>query len=198
MPPPRHKERHVFATSAKASDGLPWLLARAYLNYTVFLQEQLNEVGLAGRIRPGMGHLLFVLFTEDGLTLRDLTARTGLAPSSVTEAVQRMTKAGLLSRSRDPADRRSVRVSLTPMARRFEPPLRLVEAKVTEVLEAGLGAADARRLRAGLSCVIHNLHEHLRPTSRQEESAKSSVAQGGVWKAVAAAQTNQQRRKEKR
>jgi len=160
---PRHRERHAFAAPAKASDGLVWLLGRAYLNFVIFLQEQFKEAGLSDHVRPGMGHFLFALFSEDNLTLRDLTARTGLAPSSVTETVQRMEKVGLLMRVRDTADKRSVRVSLTPLGRRLEPRLRTVEAKATEVLEDGLSAVEARRLRAALSCVIQNLHEHLEP-----------------------------------
>lgn len=75
----RHRERHTFAAPAKASDGLVWLLGRAYLNFVIFLQEQFQEMGLSEHVRPGMGHLLFALFREDNLTLRDLTARTGFA-----------------------------------------------------------------------------------------------------------------------
>jgi DNA-binding MarR family transcriptional regulator len=129
----------------------------------VFLQEQFKVEGLAGDIRPGMGHLLFALFNEDNLTLRDLTAKTGLASSTVTETVQRMEKAGLLSRTRDIADKRSIRVRLTPIGRRLEPRLRAVEAKATMVLEDGLSSTEARRLRTSLSRVIQNLHEHLKP-----------------------------------
>jgi DNA-binding MarR family transcriptional regulator len=140
-----------------------WLLGRAYLNYVVLLQEQFKVVGLPDQIRPGMGHLLFALFAEDSLTLRDLTARTGLAPSSVTEMVQRMERTGLLSRVRDMADRRSVRVSLTKRARSLEPQLRRIERHAKEVLEDGFDATGARRLRAALARVIRNLYEHLKP-----------------------------------
>lgn len=160
----RHKERHAFAVQPKASDDLVWLLGRAYLNYVVFLQEQLELEGLAEHIRPGMGHFLFALFAEDGLTLRDLTARTGLAPSSVTETVQRMEREGLVKRARDREDKRAVRVTLTPAARALEPRLRAVAKRFQEVLEDGFSARDARRLRAGLSRVIENLHEHLKPS----------------------------------
>lgn len=161
---PRHRERHAFAAPAQASDGLVWLLGRAYLNFIVFLEEQFEERGLPKQMRPGMGHLLFSLFDQDNLTLRDLTARTGLAPSTVTESVQRMEAAGLLSRTRDSADKRSIRVTLTPLGRALEPRLRAVEARATRILEDGLSSIEARRLRASLSCVIQNLHEHLKPS----------------------------------
>ncbi len=164
MTGPRHKERHAFAAPPKASDDLVWLLGRAYLNYVLVLQEQLAASGLAETIRPGMGHLLFALFAEDGLTLRDLTARTGLAPSSVTEMVQRMERAGLLARVRDAADGRAVRISLTRAARRLEPRCRALADRLRGILEDGFRAADARRLRADLSRVIRNLHEHLKPS----------------------------------
>ncbi|MDO8545468.1 MAG: MarR family transcriptional regulator [Opitutaceae bacterium] len=159
----RHKERHLIATPARATDDLWVLIGRVYLNYTVFLQEQLEADGLAEHIRPGMGHLLFALFAEDNLTLRDLTARTGLAPSSVTETVQRMERQGLISRVRDAADKRAVRISLTRKARSLEPRCRALASQMRDVLEQGFTAAEARRLRAGLSRVIKNLHERLKP-----------------------------------
>lgn len=162
MPAPRHKERHALAVPPKASDDLVWLLGRAYLNYVVLLQELLETEGLADRVRPGMGHLLFALFAEDGLTLSGLTARTGLALSSVSEMVQRMEQAGLLKRERDSEDKRAVRVSLTGAGRRLEPRVRALVARLRGVLEDGFTAAEARQLRAGLSRVVHNLHEHLK------------------------------------
>jgi MarR family transcriptional regulator, organic hydroperoxide resistance regulator len=160
----RHKERHLIAAPAKASDELWVLIGRVYLNYVVFLQEQLDADGLARDVRPGMGHLLFALFDDDNLTLRDLTARTGMAPSTITETVQRMERAGLISRVRDAADKRAVRVSLTPKARNLEPRCRALATQMREVLEEGFSAAEARRLRAGLSRVCQNLHEHLKPS----------------------------------
>ncbi|MDO8542031.1 MAG: MarR family transcriptional regulator [Opitutaceae bacterium] len=159
----RYKERHLIATPAKASDDLWVLIGRVYLNYIVFLQEQLEADGLAEHIRPGMGHLLFALFTEDNLTLRDLTARTGLAPSSVTETVQGLEREGLISRVRDAVDKRAVRISLTRKARSLEPRCQAVAAQMREVLEHGFTPVAARRLRGDLSRVIHNLHEHLKP-----------------------------------
>ena len=162
MPGPRHKERHAFAVPPKASDDLVWLLGRAYLNYVVLLQELLETEGIADRVRPGMGHLLAALFAEDGLTLSGLTAHTGLALSSVSEMVKRMERAGLLKRERDSEDRRAVRVRLTAAGRCLEPRVRVIAKRLRNVLEDGFTAAESRQLRAGLSRVVHNLHEHLK------------------------------------
>ena len=82
----------------------------------------------------------------------------------MTETVQRMERNGLISRVRDCADKRSVRVGLTRKARGLEPRCHALASQMKEVLEQGFARAEARRLRADLSRVIQNLHEHLKPT----------------------------------
>jgi DNA-binding MarR family transcriptional regulator len=50
---------------------------------------------------------------DDGLSIGELAARTGVGQSSITTACKRLEKAGLVSRRRDERDERVVRVSLT-------------------------------------------------------------------------------------
>lgn len=162
--PRRHTERHANAIPPSKNDELVCLLSRAFLNYTVVLQDLLSKNGLAP-VKPGMGHVLFALFAEESLSPTDLIARTGLAGSSVTEMTQRMEKAGLIKRSRDREDRRMVRLSLTPAARELEPKLRETAMQIRTVMELGFSASEAQRLRAGLARVVENFHRHFLPAS---------------------------------
>jgi DNA-binding MarR family transcriptional regulator len=50
---------------------------------------------------------------DDGMSIGELAARTGVGQSSITTACKRLEKAGLVSRRRDERDERIVRVSLT-------------------------------------------------------------------------------------
>ena len=43
---------------------------RAYYTYVGLLEKMLAEAGLKKHVQPGMGHILFVLFADDDLTIR--------------------------------------------------------------------------------------------------------------------------------
>jgi hypothetical protein len=49
-------------------------LSRAYHGFIAFLEGQLASCGLDRDLRPGMGHVLFQLLDEDGLSLKDPSA----------------------------------------------------------------------------------------------------------------------------
>jgi DNA-binding MarR family transcriptional regulator len=86
---------------------------------------------------------------EGRLTLKQLGTRRNLTASGITRSVDRLAKAGLVERRRNPADGRSAFVTLTRRGLR-----RLREAQVThhatvrELLFARLGAQDLKRLGA--------------------------------------------------
>lgn len=56
---------------------------------------------------------LSALWEQDGLTVSGIAERLGLEPSTITPAVQRLEKAGFLSRRRSKTDERLVEVFLT-------------------------------------------------------------------------------------
>jgi DNA-binding MarR family transcriptional regulator len=71
------------------------------------LAEVEREVNVA-RLRA-----LVVVASRGRTTLGELAAATGLHPSSASRMCDRMTRDGLLDRADDPADRRSLRLTLT-------------------------------------------------------------------------------------
>lgn len=96
------------------------------------------------------GVLITLVTAPDGrLTLKQLGARRNLTASGITRSVDRLAKAGLVERRRNPADGRSAFVTLTRDGLR-----RLREAQVThhatvrELLFANLGAPDLDALGA--------------------------------------------------
>ncbi|QOC93318.1 MarR family winged helix-turn-helix transcriptional regulator [Micromonospora craniellae] len=50
---------------------------------------------------------------QPGMSVREVAQRLGTAPNTVSTLVGELTAAGLLSRDRDPGDRRTVRLTLT-------------------------------------------------------------------------------------
>lgn len=63
---------------------------------------------------------LTALWSQDGRTVGDLGAAVGLESSTLTPVIKRLEGAGLVTRARDGADERQVRVTLTPAGRAMQ------------------------------------------------------------------------------
>lgn len=63
------------------------------------------------------GRCLDLLDVHDGLTAGELAEAASLSPGAVTTVLDRLERLGLVTRTRDEADRRRVQVELTPKAR---------------------------------------------------------------------------------
>jgi DNA-binding MarR family transcriptional regulator len=106
------------------------------------LDEELSALGLsAAEINA-----LACFAGEDSRTIRQLVAATAQRPSTLTGVLDRLDRRGLIERTANPADRRSVLVGLTPSGR-------AAAARVATAfagLESRLPAADLRRVLAVL------------------------------------------------
>lgn len=71
----------------------------------------------AGEKFPGQGRLLILLLEQGPLTQRELSEITGRRSATLSEQLDNMDKAGLITRIRNEQDRRNVNISLTPAGR---------------------------------------------------------------------------------
>ncbi|MGH6976385.1 MAG: MarR family winged helix-turn-helix transcriptional regulator [Stellaceae bacterium] len=117
---------------------------------------------LEARIRPhgitlGMWYFLRVLWEEDGLNQRELSARAGTAEPTTVTALHAMERHGLVVRVQNQDDRRKSNIFLTKPARELRN-LLLPEARtVNRVATAGLSAADVEALKRTLNRLRTNL-----------------------------------------
>lgn len=92
--------------------------------------------------------LLQRLAEEPSLRVRDLAERHRLAPNTISNLIQQMVTAGLVSRRRDAADRRAVAVALTRKGRdNLDAWLAAHERRFQAALDS-LSAADRRAIAA--------------------------------------------------
>lgn len=138
-----------------------WILPRIHLDFVAALNALLRAERVSG-VRPGMGPVLFALFRTPDATLSELAQASGLSASATTELVQRMERARLVRRRRDPSDGRAFRVSLTARGRAAEPGCRRVAAAMKGAIEAGLSAGRVADLASLLGVVALNLRNHRR------------------------------------
>ena len=83
-----------------------WAIAKAARLHRQRADELLNEIGL----HVGQEMLLNVLWTEGEMTQTELANRLEIQPSTLTVALRRLEKTGMVVRSRDPNDQRVSRV----------------------------------------------------------------------------------------
>ena len=145
-----HEERfaHLVKLAARG-------LARA-------LQMRLTEHAVS------YGHWTFlrILWEEEGLTQRELSARAGVMEPTTFAALKAMAQRGYVTRQRNPQSRKELQVFLTPQGRALQAKLVPLAEEVNDVALRGVGTADIAATRRSLLALINNLtaDESLPPT----------------------------------
>ncbi|MGD8998535.1 MAG: MarR family transcriptional regulator [Anaerolineae bacterium] len=134
-------------------DRIGFLLGRMCRLMRKRLHSLLEDTGL----HRGQHFILHVLWEEEGIMHSELAARSCVQPATITNALKRMEKAGLVERRRDTEDERVSRVYLTEAGRdmrsKVEDTFRNFEAQAF----AGLSEEEVATLRALLLRVQNNL-----------------------------------------
>ena len=92
--------------SIESRGEVSFAVAKAARLHRQRADELLNEIGL----HVGQEMLLNVLWTEGEMSQTELANRLGIQPATLTVALRRLEKNGLVVRSRDPEDQRVSRV----------------------------------------------------------------------------------------
>ena len=66
------------------------------------------------------GRIMYVLWQEDGVPIKIISEKSGLAITSLTTMLERMEKNGLISRKTDEADKRKTLLFLTDKAKELK------------------------------------------------------------------------------
>ena len=96
-------------------DCIVFLLAKAYQRAHSAFKMKLAPFG----ITPVQHLILAVLGEEDFLSPVEISDRVAMDGATLSGVLDRMAEAGLIKKEGNPEDRRSIRVSLSPKARRM-------------------------------------------------------------------------------
>jgi DNA-binding MarR family transcriptional regulator len=130
-----------------------YLVRDANRAFQRLLERRIAPYGVA----RGQWYFLRVLWTHDGLSQRELSARVGMMEPTTVIALRSMEKAGLINRVRSDGDRRRVRVLLTAKAKRLRSELLGVARDITATAEAGIEARDLASFRRIIARLTANL-----------------------------------------
>src|SRR6476646_2448300 len=98
------------------------------------LEKRIAPHGIA----RGQWYFLRVLWNEDGLSQRELSARVGMMEPTTVIALRSMEKSGLVRRVRSKDDRRRTHVWLTPKSKRIRSGLLALARQINAEAEAGV------------------------------------------------------------
>lgn len=101
--------------------------------------------------------LLFHLSQSPGLTQVALAERLDVHPVTVTQALDRLGRAGWVRRERHAEDRRAFQVYLTDTAKPVITDLHRLSRRMNDVALAGLSAAERQQLTRFLQRIKENL-----------------------------------------
>jgi DNA-binding MarR family transcriptional regulator len=118
------------------------------------MREAADEAMSRHGVRVGQNLLLEVLWDHDGLTPGELAQRLHLATPTIVKSASRMQASGLLTRRRDPADARLVRLYLTPIGHAVRAAIEAEREALAQRALAGLTDAERRALMRALAQII--------------------------------------------
>jgi DNA-binding MarR family transcriptional regulator len=108
-------------------------------------------------INPAQGRILFVLWREDGIPIRELAKRTSLGKSTLTSMLDRLEEAGYVARERSETDRRVVLVRRTDKDRAAQAAYERVSKAMIDVYYSGLTDEEIAAFERTLERILDNL-----------------------------------------
>lgn len=103
------------------------------------------------------GRILYVLFQEDGVPIKTVSEKCGLAITSLTTMLERMEKGGLILRKQDSADKRKTLLFLTDKAKDLENDYVAVSKEMGDIYYQGFTEEEVRAAEDYLDRIRQNL-----------------------------------------
>lgn len=149
------------------SESIGFLICDAARYVKRTLAARLSQYGIPG----GCWFLLRALWLRDGISQRELSVMLGVAEPGVVISLRAMERLGLVLRERDEADRRRMRVLLTPHARAMERELLAMAQEVNREVMSPFRPEDRAALVASLQALRMRMPagEKLVPSEEDED-----------------------------
>lgn len=125
------------------------------------LGDRIFEKILADRgieaFNGAQGRILYVLFQEDGVPIKTVSEKCGLAITSLTTMLERMEKSGLILRRQASEDKRKTLLFLTDKARDLENDYIVVSEEMGDIYYQGFTEDEVKAAEEYLDRIRLNL-----------------------------------------
>jgi DNA-binding MarR family transcriptional regulator len=149
----RRKRPHAAGADFPPAESSGYLVRDAHRAFQRLLGKRIAVHG----ITRGQWYFLRVLWTQDGLSQRELSTRVGMMEPTTVIALRSMENAGFIRRVRSVDDKRKALVWLTPKARRMRGELLKVARRITQEAEDAIMPGDLMVFRRVIARMTANL-----------------------------------------
>ena len=105
------------------------------------------------------GRILHVLWEEDGISIKELSFKTGLAVSTLTKMIDRMEEANLIKRIPDKKDRRKILIKLTEYTNSLKGVYDEISQKMTDYSYDGFSENEIETMERLLKKMLDNVEK---------------------------------------
>lgn len=105
------------------------------------------------------GRILYVLWQEDSIAIKELSNKTGLALTTLTSMLDRMEKMDLIKRNFDKTDRRKILIILTEKAISLKDVYYEVSEEMSEIFYNKFNKEEINQFENYLDRILINLNE---------------------------------------
>jgi DNA-binding MarR family transcriptional regulator len=151
--PAKPQKAHDGRTEFPPAESSGYLVRDAHRAFQRLLEKRIAAYGL----KRGQWYFLRVLWTEDGLSQRELSTRVGMMEPTTVIALRSMEKSGLIRRVRSTDDKRRSHVWLTAKAQRMRNELLALARGITDEAEDGISHDDLALFRRVIARMTANL-----------------------------------------
>jgi DNA-binding MarR family transcriptional regulator len=133
-----------------------FLIAKIHQITNRIFTQMLKDYGIE-ELNSGQGRILFALWQEDNIPIRELSIKTQLTKSSLTTMLDRLESIGYLKRERDENDRRQFIVKLSEKSKNLQKKYVDVSKKMTELFYRTLTEEEIDQFETYLRKILKNL-----------------------------------------
>lgn len=129
---------------------------------------------LLGRydLKPGQAGILFILEKYKQMSQKELAARMGVTPPSITVALQKMEKLGYILRENDPEDQRVIRIRTTEKGKSCISRIKEASEELEAVMFRDISPAEILLFKRLLQQMKQNLGENSRTETPGRQTCK--------------------------
>ena len=132
-----------------------FLIAKIHQISDRILSRLLRENSI--EINPAQGRIMFSLWNNDNLPIRELAKRTSLSKSSLTSMLDRLEDAGYIHRVASSEDRREVLIRRTEKDKSFWNRYILVSRQMTRIFYEGFEDTEIEMFEQYLERILKNV-----------------------------------------
>jgi len=132
-----------------------FLLAKIHQLTNRIFNKMLKDYGLE-ELNSSQGRILFALWQQDNIPIRELSVKTQLSKSSLTTMLDRLENKGFLMRATG-NDRREIIVKLSDKSKKLKEDYEKISGEMTEVFYGNLTEGERDNFEDYLRRILDNL-----------------------------------------